>query len=100
MSAPKHGYFKLTHPDYGTYYATTAYKAEETIGCDHTYIYEAIKHNKTNIKGWGIEQISKSDLDHIEYIFIDKKLNEIICQKTKSMLQGGKQQLQNVVVLH
>ena len=68
-------FYILSHPVYGTYYATTPYKAADTIGITKSYIYPILK-STCRANGWTIGTIS--NIDDIKWRYVDKTYNEII----------------------
>lgn len=72
-------FYELEHPVYGIWYATSGYKAVETIGCTLSYFYQ--RRKVTNkIKGWTVTEVK--DLDDVPYCWIDKPFDRI---KEKNM---------------
>ena len=76
-------FYILTHPEYGTYYATTPYKAADTIGITKSYIYPILK-STCRANGWTIGTIS--NIDDIKWKYVDKTYNEIISHKIKAKM--------------
>ena len=71
-------FYILSHPDYGTYYATTPYKAADTMGITKSYIYPILK-STCRANGWSIGTIS--NIDDIKWKYVDKTYSEIIAQQ-------------------
>lgn len=53
--------YKVSHPIYGIWWATSLYGVAKTIGCHPTYLYNSKGKNK--IKGWTYEETEQDFLD-------------------------------------
>lgn len=71
-------FYILSHPDYGTYYATTPYKAADTMGITKSYIYPILK-STCRANGWTIGTIG--NIDDIKWKYVDKTYSEIIAHQ-------------------
>lgn len=60
--------YKVTHPIYGVWWATSLYGVSKTIGCHPTYLYN--NKGKTKIKEWTYEETEK-DFSDIPSKFIN-----------------------------
>lgn len=64
--------YKVSHPLYGIWWATSLYGAAKTIGCHPTYLYN--NKGKNEIKGWTYEETDQDFSDiPAKYINADNK---------------------------
>lgn len=65
--------YKVIHPMYGVWYATSLYGAAKTIGCNPSLIYNNLD-KKNTFKGWTIEE-TILDFSDIPSKFINAENN-------------------------
>ena len=62
--------YKLSHPIYGIWWATSLYGCSKTIGCHQTLLYNNL--NRKNVfKEWTISRCDADDLENVPIKYIN-----------------------------